>query len=347
MQTANERLRDLSTRQAIFRERFKGSEAKKLVALYRELEADLVAKLIRRDPTAVAGRYTTARLARLLDDVREVIEAFGADLYADARGTLEKFASIEVDVLIRHIGEALPVVLDKVRPAMVQIRAAIDARPLQGRFLKEWYADLTVATQARVRAAIRIGVVEGETVQQISKRLREATELSRRGAEMVTRTAVNHVSTVARETTYAENDDLISGVQWVSTLDGRTSAVCRARDGKVFPLDGGPRPPAHPSCRSSTIPVLKNWRQLGIDADDAPEGTRASMNGQVAASTTYQDWLRAQPAGFQDEVLGKAKGALFRRGGLSLDKFVDRSGAELNLDALRARHAEAFDEAGI
>ncbi len=48
--------------------------------------------------------------------------------------------------------------------------------------------------------------------------------------------------------------------------------------------------------------------------------------GQVPAKTTYQDFLSRQPATFQDEVLGKTKGKLFRKGGMSLDKFVDRNG---------------------
>jgi len=57
-------------------------------------------------------------------------------------------------------------------------------------------------------------------------------------------------------------------MQWTSTLDGRTSAVCRARDGKLIPMaeknipagraliPAGARPPAHPSCRSVLIAIF-------------------------------------------------------------------------------------------
>lgn len=125
------------------------------------------------------------------------------------------------------------------------------------------------------------------------------------------------------------------------------SAVCRARDGKVYPLDSGPRPPAHPNCRSSTVPVLKSWKEMGINLKEAPEGTRSSMNGQVPADLTYQEWLKNQSADFQDDVLGVTKGKLFRNGGLSLDRFVDRAGKELTLDQLMKREAEAWQKAGL
>lgn len=347
MPTVNETLRDLSVRQAHFVERFKGGEARKLVAFYQRMESDLVAKLARRDPTAVRGRYTTLRLVKLFEDVRDVLDGYGREYRADLLSSLDGFASLEVDALVTQIAIASPVAIETVRPALPQVRAAIRARPFDGRLLNEYFEALDAATFARVRDAIRLGVVQGETIGQIMQRLRAATQISRRGAEYVARTAVSHVSNVARQTTYEENDDIISGVQIVETLDSRTCARCGALDGKVFPIDKGPRAPIHGNCRGTSAPVLRSWRELGFDVDDAPEGTRASMNGQVAESTTYSDWLKRQPASVQDEALGKTKGALFRRGGLPLEKFTDRTGAELNLDQLRERYAEAFAKAGV
>jgi len=95
------------------------------------------------------------------------------------------------------------------------------------------------------------------------------------------------------------------------------------------------------------VPVVKSWRALGIPADEADEGTRASMDGQVPESVTYQDWLKGKPAAFQDDVLGPTKGKLFRDGGLALDRFVDRKGHELTLQELRQKEAAAFKKAGL
>src|SRR3546814_8134406 len=76
-------------------------------------------------------------------------------------------------------------------------------------------------------------------------------EISRRDAAAVVRTAVNHTGNYAREALYAENADIVSKVQWHSTLDGRTCPQCAGLDGKTFELGKGPRPPAHYGCRRS------------------------------------------------------------------------------------------------
>lgn len=347
MSTANEKLLDASIRHAVFLERFKGSEAKRLGALYRQLEGDLIAQLARRDPTGVQGRYRRMRMHILLEDVKEILKAFGAKLQAETLEMLEELGDIEADFAVRAIITSIPIAVEVVRPTAAQVRAAMIARPFDGSLLKEYYSGLEAVAQTRFRAAIRMGVLQGETIDQIAVRLRNAGARSRRGAELVARTAVSHVSAVARQMTYAENDDIVKALRWVSTLDSRTSAVCRARDGKTYPLGSESLIPAHWGCRSSFSPILKSWREMGIDLDDAPEGTRASMDGQVPASTTYSDWLKTRPAAEQDEILGKAKGALFRKGGLTLDKFVARDGSELNLKQLRARYAEAFSKAGV
>jgi hypothetical protein len=62
---------------------------------------------------------------------------------------------------------------------------------------------------------------------------------------------------------------------------------------------------------------------------------------------TYGDWLRRQSAAVQDDVLGKSKGVLFRRGELPIDRFTDKSGAEYTLDELKRREAEAWEKAGL
>ncbi len=47
------------------------------------------------------------------------------------------------------------------------------------------------------------------------------------------------------------------------------------------------------------------------------------MNGEVPASLKYQDWLKTQTPAFQNEVLGKGKAELFRRG-VPVERFVDK-----------------------
>ena len=77
---------------------------------------------------------------------------------------------------------------------------------------------------------------------------------------------------------------------------------------------------------------MKSWRELGIDANELPEGTRASMDGQVAESVTYEEKLRKMTPKQQDEALGVGKAQLFRDG-MTLREMV-QDGKELPLKDL-------------
>ena len=59
--------------------------------------------------------------------------------------------------------------------------------------------------------------------------------------------------------------------------------------------------------------------------------------GQVASETNYGEWLKRQPAAFQDEVLGPARGRLFRSGTETVHSFVDSRGKQLTLKQLKQR----------
>jgi SPP1 gp7 family putative phage head morphogenesis protein len=169
---------------------------------------------------------------------------------------------------------------------------------------------------------------------------RSVARTMRRQTEAQVRTDINHVVTQAREAFYGENDDLIAGVIWVSTLDGGTTPICRSLDGKFFEIGKGQRPPAHYNCRSTTAPVTKSLKELGIGADDTrglPDGVRASMGGDVPAKTTYYDWLSGQSTAVQNEVLGPKRAALWRDGRVKAEDFTDDRGRLLTLDELERK----------
>ena len=212
------------------------------------------------------------------------------------------------------------------------------------------------------------------------------TGQSRREIEMFTRTATNHVSETARQVTYQQNFEVIKGWMFEATLDGRTSAECRTLDSlqKVYPIGEGPSPPRHPNCRSVTRPVLKSWRELGFNIREPEAATRGTFapqgagltgrmssaqvtrhleregyspaeirdikqrfSGQVPESVRYEDFLRRQSKGFQEDVLGKAKAKLFREGKLPVTKFTNDMGRERTLPELKKLYPEAWEAAGL
>jgi len=81
--------------------------------------------------------------------------------------------------------------------------------------------------------------------------------------------------------------------------------------------------------------------------DEWARGRMRELTGTVPAKTTYGQFLSRQSAAFQNDILGPTRGKLFRSGGLTLDKFVDKTGAEIPLRDLSKFHADAFRSAGL
>lgn len=358
MARVNDHIQDELTARDVEVERYKRGVMMRVLRLLARTEEDVLAKVMALDPNGVQSRYRNARLTRLLAEVGRLVDQYGEALEAEVVPELVTLAQDEGAFGVRAVNSILPagVAVEMVAPSKAILRAAAMTRPFQGRLLKEWVAEHPVAVRQRLRHAIRQGVAQGQTVDQMVRAIRGTAangysdgimEVSRRGAQAMVRTAVNHVVTQAREATYEENSDLIKGVRMVATLDTRTSEQCRAIDGKVYPLGKGPRPPFHIGCRTSSVPVMKSWRELGLDLKEAPAGTRASMDGQVPEATTFNTWLKGRSAAEQDDMLGKTKGALFRRGGMSVDQFVDASGRSYTIQELRRREPEAFAKAEL
>lgn len=111
---------------------------------------------------------------------------------------------------------------------------------------------------------------------------------------------------------------------YVNGIAVHNCLLCGGLDGKVFKVGEGPQPveDTHPQCRCIRSPVVKSWRELGIDFDEAPPATRASMNGAVPGRTTFSDWFKKQPAAVKKDILGAGRYELYRLGRLGIGDFV-------------------------
>jgi SPP1 gp7 family putative phage head morphogenesis protein len=355
MQTTNDLIRDLEIRHQVAVQRLSSGVLRRLIRILDEADAEIVEKLRRRG-AVLEGSFTSERLAALLEAIRVINHDAHVIVGRELRTELREIARYEADHQVKLLQSAVPVRLHIVSPAVELLDAAVTSQPFQGRLLKEWVSELDGAKTRRLRDAIRLGVVQGETVDQIVRRVRGSKaqnyadgvmQIGRRGAEAMVRTAVAHTTSAAREKLYEANTDIIASEQWVATLDTRTCKHCMALDGEKFEVGKGTKTPAHIGCRCVRVPVVKGWRELGFNFDEIAPSTRASMNGQVSATETYDTWLRKQPAGVQDEALGPTRGKLFRKGEVKIDAFTNRQGDELTLDQLRRIDREAFERAGL
>jgi SPP1 gp7 family putative phage head morphogenesis protein len=301
--------------------RVSAATVRKVLAQLARVEADLLAQLRADDLT----EFSQSRLERQLTAIQTMHRQEYASVTGMLSADLDALAVYEAEFIASRVGSLLDVAFDV--PTRADLVAAVNSRPFQGRFLREWMAGLGEDQARRVRDAVRMGYIEGDSLQTLIGRIRGTKaagykdgimEIGRRAAERITRTAINHTANRAREAAFADlGSDLVKGVQWSSVMDSRTSLVCGGRDGKVYPLDSGPRPPAHFNCRSAVTMVL----------DGFPPADRV----------TYDDWLKRQDTATQDEILGTERAKLWRNGDVKLDRFVDRKGEPWTLDELRKR----------
>lgn len=90
---------------------------------------------------------------------------------------------------------------------------------------------------------------------EISKLIDEKVNgLQNTQARSLAKTNVNYTTNVARSETLIANKEIFERVIWVSVLDDGTTEYCEEHDGDIYPVDDGPRPPAHWGCRSYIEP---------------------------------------------------------------------------------------------
>jgi SPP1 gp7 family putative phage head morphogenesis protein len=231
-----------------------------------------------------------------------------------------------------------------------QISNAVNATLVEGSKVSAWWKAQERSLVTTVTRTVRAGLNNGLTSQQIASNLRSnAFKGTKSQAQTLVSTSINAVSNKTRVESFEENKDVIKGYQQVSTLDSRTSDICIAYSGMAWDFDGNPLPgtnttlpfnggpPRHFNCRSTLIPVLKDFEELGFSTKaKIPPGTRASMDGQIAADISFNDFLRGKSKTFQDKLLGPARAKLWRGNRITLNQLVDMRGNPLSVDELKA-----------
>ena len=337
--SANDYLLDAGIKHQIYVQRYAGGQVKDLVKYLDDAQAEILRQL-KTVKSLAESRTLNRKLNRIVQLQQEGLTKLSAELTAK---TMD-FAEYEAEFAVRTMNTAAAAAVTL--PASEQLRALVTQRPMQLAISGKagsTVQNLTLDQAARqfagdkaneIRRVIQTGVVEGSTVQSLTRDIVSVTNRHKRQAETLVRTSVNHISSEARSAVNQANDDILKGEEWVAVLDGRTTIGCATLDGKILGFNEPPFTPRHWGCRSVRVPVLDDRFQEG-----GLEGTRASMDGPVSAKRTYSGWLKDQPAEFQDQMLGKERGKLFRSGKIKLDQFVDQNYNPVSLEQLRVLDA--------
>lgn len=314
-------------RHQVYLNRYANGQAREVGYLLSQLARDLREK--------IAGRTTSYQLAKMKSIERE-IQVMVSNLGILNTLNFDELIRYEKDFTTKLLGS---VTIAKVSTATIkQIEQLIDENPMfliSGKTVKvlspvRMVDEFSAIAGRDVLHMIRAGVVEGASTQKIARDVSALVNTRTKSqAEAVTRTLILNAATQARSAVYQANDDILKGEMWVSVLDSRTSIVCAGRDGAMYKIGQGPYPPAHFNCRSVRVPIVKDVYKIPF------EGERATVDGPVPGKTTYETWLKGQPETFQNDVLGRTRADLFRKGTVSLDGFVDKRGITYTLDELR------------
>lgn len=322
-----------ATLHSVMLERLKAAEVRDFQKLIPLLEQQIDALLVRLQGTSLSQltRGQVNAELRLLRDAQQQALAGALDKLDKRLRLLAEYEAGFEAATLRELAERAGVTLSVAVPTGAAAYALANATPLSatGDLLGPWLRDMTTDEVDLINKAVLRAYSEGWTNDQLVTILKGTkalnytdgllTRMGKHNATIV-RTAIQHVASTAREQVWRDNPDLVEEYRWVSTLDSRTSQQCRSLDGSTFEVGKGPRPPIHPNCRSTTIPVIEGLLEAGL--------TRASAAGQVPATMTYYEWLSQQSAEFQQEVLGPGRFKVFREPGMTADKF-----ARLNLNS--------------
>lgn len=348
-------LTDEATRLQVLLERLKSGQVRNFTNVFKEINRIVRRKFANLDGslTAENKRFLNAFLRELEKATRDVYSREMLLYLEELEKSAGVYAVLEAEAL-KKVVKGLPAI-NPVKPKTAYRKAL--ARPMShsGESVSEFVGQFAGKESKRVVNTIRQGVGQGQTNQELVQRVIGTRarnfkdgilQQSRRNATAIIRTTTQHVASSARQEFWEANKDVVKGYEWVSTLDRRTTQICKSLDGQEFEFGKGPTPPIHINCRSTIIATVDPKFDFLKDGR-----TRSAEFGPTDGKEDYYDWLKRQPESVQVEALGATRAKLFKDGGLSPDEFsklnLDKNFEPLTLDEMKRIEPEAFKKAGI
>lgn len=305
-----------------------------------KLEKELKKKL--QEPLTEWGR---ARVEKLLAECEQVISGY----YDNATKTLgiatDGVVGVAVKSTVAAMVSSVPVSVDIGLPTANMLKSIMGDAIVLGNPVSDWMGKQSQDTVFKFKAEIRQGILQGETNQEIIKRVLPVLDTSRRNVAAVVQTAVHSVASEARQATYDQNYDICGGWVYVSTMDSHSCLICQSYSGARWDADKKPLSgkswvtvPRHVNCRCGVIMETKTFSELGSELPEPKFGTRASDQGQVSMDLTFDDFLKGKSDAYVDEMLGKGRAKLFKDGKITLSDLTNGNGKPLTLKQLQDKY---------
>ena len=304
-----------------------------------------VDKLIREANLSVKGFET---LREAID--KDLSKTFRT-VYRHSNKSLIDFAKDQLSYTFQNIESSVGEIWRTNKPTRSVAENIVLKQPLvSNRTLASNWAGISLGEKKRIEALIRKGISEGLSVEKIALNIRKGNifNITRNQSKSLVVTAITSVHSQVDQSVYEVNSKAINGWQYVAVLDSRTTPLCAHRDGTIYPTsDTVHLPPAHISCRSTTVPVFKSWDDMSKLEGVAqirrrnlqklsPEQIK-KYDGQTPLKESYNEWLLRQPKNVQLKHLGDyQKVDMFNKGDLELKKFTNPEGNSIGLNELKS-----------
>lgn len=318
-------------RHTIASQSYDASEAAKITRMLNATIEDMKAELaVRYAKTQAKGVDRGPATTKRIEEMIAGLESLNREVYGKIGKTMEDGlvdrARHEMQFARDANKKAGGVNLGTTLPDANYLRTLVNHTPIPidpdtSTLLKPWLRDMERDNLGRLNRVVQSALISGKTPAELGDLLEKGGfAKSRASAQALAITANSAVANAARLETFKKMRG-ITHVEWSSILDTRTTAGCQALSGKIFAIDDPALPPCprHIRCRSTYLPRKNDT--------DPP------------LHKPYPEWLKGQPAKVQDEVLGKARGGMFRDGTITDADLYRDDGTFRTLDELKRADA--------
>lgn len=234
----------------------------------------------------LATGATETNLTKIIAEAKKAVDESYQELFTSAEKELKAIAAYEADfqkaILLNTVAVGSKSIIENVSRELLYKTIFKDS--IEGLTFVDNMSVITQSLKRETERAIRIGVLNGETVSQIKARVQQQLNISNNKYNSFIRTAVQNVTHTATDLTYKNNSEFIQRYQYVAILDGRTSDICKKLDGNVYKVGEGKKPPQHWNCRSFTIPIFSDDDIIDsnygdwVDKQDAKDDKNLTVN---------------------------------------------------------------------
>lgn len=249
-------------------------------------------------------KVRVSRLEALQAQIQNQIETL---TNSQQEGMKELLTDIYQDTYYRNIYEihkGLGIETSFSKLDILSIEKVISQKWMEGNFSSRiWDNRSKLLTE--LQTTLAQSFIRGDSIYITASNLSKRMNVSKSRAITLVNTESAYITNKATIDSY-KNSGVVKQYEVLSTLDNRTSQICRSMDGRVFKVSemqpGINAPPFHPNCRTTTIACFSGAEDEARIAKDS-KGQNYFVDGDITYKEWYGKYVKTNPV----EILAEKK----------------------------------------